>query len=472
MSSYGVGMIQFGGLASGLDTKSIVSALVALEKRPITLIENRKSRANLQKNAFTDLESKLGDLKKSLDALRKAKEFLEFTATPSEEGYFTASASNGAVRGNWEVSVEQLALAQRNKSAKYADKDTTTFGSGNLKITIGETVHEIGVGEGNNTLQGIAEAINSYRDAEGKGLGISATVLDTGTSPARYQLVLSAREGGTENAFSLSVDDGDAALEALVAEIETGDGGVTSGRFQAARNSLIRINGIQIERASNTIDDAIEGVTLTLLKPHTAPATEATGLAVATNASEIGSKIQKFVDAYNGVIDFIQNQTKVGESGAAEGVLVGDFTLRSIRSELRTIAGGPGGLAGPFSLFAFVGIEADRAGRLSFTLSEFEEALAEDEQAVEELFTNTETGLANRLYDSVDGFTDSVDGWIKNRKDGLDRTMKDLTRQIDAQTARLDRFETNLVKKFASYESLISSYQSQGSALGSIFSNS
>jgi len=203
-------------------------------------------------------------------------------------------------------------------------------------------------------------------------------------------------------------------------------------------------------------------VTLTLLKPHTAPATEATGLAVATNASEIGYKIQKFVDAYNGVIDFIQNQTKVGESGAAEGVLVGDFTLRSIRSELRTIAGGPGGLAGPFSLFAFVGIEADRAGRLSFTLSEFEEALAEDEQAVEELFTNTETGLANRLYDSVDGFTDSVDGW----------TMKDLTRQIDAQTARLDRFETNLVKKFASYESLISSYQSQGSALGSIFSNS
>ncbi len=459
----GLGIFQFGGLASGLDTKKIISALVALERRPIQMLENRKSLIKTQKSAYSELESKLDDLMDSLDDIKRSTQFLEFTATPDEEGYFTATASSSASKGTWEISVDQLAQAQRNKSKLYADKDSTTFGTGTLTITIDGEDHDIQITNSNNTLEGIATAINNA------GLDVTATVIDIGTGTNRYQLVISSKEPGTDNAFTLSTDDGDQTFQDFVTEVNTGDGGVTSGKFQTAQDAKVTINGIQVTRGSNTITDAIEGVTLTLLKTHDPTSSNpSTNLTVETDATKIEEKIQDFIDDYNEIIDFFNEKTKVGEKGKAEGPLVGDFTLSSIRSSLRSIVGGAAETGGTYTMLALVGIESDKDGKLSFNKSEFEDALDDDEQDVKDLFTKEDVGIAYRLYDTLDTITDSTDGLIKTRKEGFERLIRDIENQIEREEERVAKFEENLVKRFAGFESLISMYQAQGSALGSI----
>ena len=462
-SNSAMGMFQFGGLASGLDTKKIISQLVALERLPIRALENKKAFLNSQKKAFNSLEDKLEDLEKSLEAIRKASNFLEFNATPDDEGYFTASASHSAQQGTWQISVDQLATVQRNKSALYADKDSTAHGTGTLTVTIDGTKHDVLIDQNNNTLQGIAGAIN---DAD---IGVTATVIDTGSGTNRYQLVVSSKEAGTDNAFTLSTDDGDQALVDLVNEINTGDGGTTSGKFQTAQDAKITLNGIQITRGSNTITDAIPGVTLNLLKVHDPSGSDPdTNLTVSTDASAIEDKIQDFVDDYNSVMDFINGQGKVGEKGKAEGVLLGDFTLTTIQNRLRSLVGGVAATGGTYTMLALVGIDSDREGKLTFTRSEFEEALQADEQDVKDLFTMSGVGIADKLYSAVDDLTDTVDGLIKNRLDGLDDIIKQLDDRIRRQEDRVSKYEENLVRRFAGYENLISMYQAQGYSLGSL----
>jgi len=456
-------MFQFGGLASGLDTKKIISQLVALERLPIKALERKKAFAKSQKDAFNSLQDKLNDLKKSLDAIRKSTNFLEFKATPDDEGFFTATASHSAQQGTWQISVNQLATVQRNKSALYADKDSTAHGTGTLTITIDGKKHDIVIDQNNNTLQGIAGAIN---DADA---GVTATVIDTGSGTNRYQLVISSKEAGTDNAFTLSTDDGDQDLVNLVNEINTGDGGVTSGKFQSAQDAKVTINGIQITRGTNTITDAIPGVTLNLLKTHDPNGSNPdTNLTVSTDASAIEDKIQDFVDDYNAVVDFINGQGKVGEKGKAEGVLLGDFTLTTIQNQLRSLAGGLAATGGTYTMLALVGIDSDKEGKLTFTRSKFEEALQNDEQDVKDLFTKSGVGIADRMYTTVDDLTDTVDGLIKTRLDGLDDIIKQLDDRIRREEDRVAKYEENLVRRFAGYENLISMYQAQGYSLGSI----
>jgi len=448
----GTGMFQFGGLASGLDTKTIISSLVALERQPIKVLEQSKALRKTQKGAFSDLESKLEELLSSLDDIRKTSNFLEFNATPGEEGYFTASADSSAVKGTWDITVKQLASVQRNLSSGYASasNDLLTTSSGVLKIN----EHSIALANGSN-LYDIASAINTANSEY--DIGVTAAVIDTGSD---FKLQLSAEEGGTENSFTISMDGGvPAELQALVNDLNANQ--------TDAQDALLAINDVDIIRSTNTITDAIAGVTLNLTKVHAdTPTWESTSLTIGTEASQIADKIQAFIDDYNAVIDFMENQTRVNEEGEAEGSLVGDFTLGTIRRQLRSITGGTvdsGNNA--YSMLAFVGVEADQEGRLSLNRSELEEALADDEQAVKNLFTKKEEGISARLYDLVDEFTDSVDGLIVNRKEGLDRLMKDLDRRIEQAEDRADRYEARLVKQFAAYESLISQYQSQGAAL-------
>ena len=457
----GMGMFQFGGLASGLDTKKIISQLVALERLPIKALENKKAFLKSQKKAFNDLQDKLADLEESLASIRKSSNFLEFTATPDDEGFFTATASHSAQQGTWQISVDQLATVQRNKSALYADKDSTAHGTGTLTITIDGTKHDILIDQNNNTLQGIAGAIN---DAD---IGVTATVIDTGIGTNRYLLVISSKEAGTDNAFTLSTDDGDQDLVDLVNEINTGDGGVTSGKFQTAQDAKVTINGIQITRGSNTITDAIPGVTLNLLKTHDPSGSNPdTNLTVSTDSSAIEKKIQDFVDDYNAVMEFINGQGKVGEKGKAEGVLLGDFTLTSIQNRLRSIAGGLAETGGTYTMLALVGITSDKEGKLSFDRSKFEEALQADEQDVKDLFTKSGVGVADRLYTAVDDITDSVDGIIKTRLDGIDDIIKQLDDRIRREEDRVAKYEETLVQRFAGYENLIAMYQAQGYSLG------
>lgn len=450
MSSAG---ISFGGLASGLDTKAIISALTAIERRPITALETKKTTLGKQKSLFGDLGTLLDKLTAAAKALKTTTDFLQMKVTSNNEDALKATASNSATPGTHDITVVSLAHAQVSASAGQASATTGFGGPASLQIDVGGNTHIIAVNS--PTLQSIAAAIND------QDVGVTATVVDTG-NPAnngaeRYQLVLRANTAGSEGAFSVTYDDGDPAFQSLI----TGLGGPPT---VPPSNASIEINGITIQRSGNSISDVIPGVTLDLVAAGTAQIT------VATDAEQTSKKVQSLVDAYNAVVDFIAGQNVVDTEGKTSSPLFGDSLLRSVRSNLRGIVGslvaGTGNDA--YQLLSQVGIKSDTAGKLTFDAAKFGEALAADETAVTAIFTNPTGGLMGRMIDQIDVYTDSVDGLFKSRAESFDRQVKETQRRIDDGERRLTLYTQQLETKYANLESLLGKLQSQGNSLGSL----
>ncbi len=452
--------ISFGGLASGLDTKAIISALVALEERPIRQLESKRTSLNKQKSLFGDLKGLLDKLSTAAKALQKTTDFLAMKASSDKEDILTASASNSATPGTTKLRVERLASAQVNSTTGSASP-TASLGNGPMEfdIDIGGSPQTIVVND--PTLQSIAAAIN---DA---ALGVRADVVDTGNTANgganRYQLVVRATETGSAGAFSISSDplSNTPAFNALIADL--GANVRTAG--QDAK--LILDGGIEVYRASNTIADVITGVTLDL---KAADLTKEVVVTVTTDAEATSKKVEAFVEAYNKVVDFFAEQSKVDSEGKASGPLFGDVTLRSIRTSLRGIAGsqvsGTGNEA--YQLLSQLGVTSDTQGKLTFNRSKFEEALAADENAVAAVFTDATNGIAIRLENQIKLYTDSVEGLIKTRTEGFDRQVKNTTDRITQAERRLENYQKQLEQKYANLESLLSRLQGQGSGLSSL----
>ncbi len=464
MSSAG---INFGGLASGLDTKAIITALMAVERRPIQALQTKQSSLNSQKKLFGDFSTLLGDLQKAAKTLSRTTDFLKMAATSSDENILTVKAGAGATPGSNEIKVHKLARAQLNVSGRYADKDATIFGSGTLLLDIGGSIHGIDIGaQGSSSLSGVATAINDQ--AEQQGFDVNAQVVDTGDTSNnganRYQLVLRSTKVGSDGGFTLTLDQGTSALDSLVNDLNTENN--SSFGVQHAANAEFDLNGVRLQRASNSLTDVIDGLTIDL---HSFDPSKTVTVTVTTDAAETSKSVQGFVDAYNKVVDFIAGQNALGTDGKASAPLFGDGTLRSIRTTLRQVVGAQINTGNDaIALFSQIGITSDRDGKLTFNQSKFEEQLGADESAIGALFADATQGIAKRLDTQIDVFTSSTDGLIKARRDGYDRLIKDTQSRIDQGEQRLIRTQASLETRYANLESLLGRLQSQGSALSSI----
>lgn len=457
MSSAG---ITFSGLASGLDTKSIISALVAIEQRPITQLETKKSTLSKSKSLMGNLGDLLEALQTKAKSLKTTTDFLKMKVASDNEDVLTATASSSATPGTHKVHVNHLATAQLNAHSGSAS-NTTNLGAGEFTLNVGG--QSLPIALSNTTLDGIASAISSA--AEAQDLGVRAEVIDTGGSgSSRYQLVVRATDTGTAGAFTITDIDGDSGFSSVMTSL-------AGNRLTTAQDASLTVDGIPVTRSSNSVTGAIAGVTLDLKSASpTTPANQDVTITIATDAEETAKKVQEFVDAYNKVVDFVQTQNALGEDGKAKNPLFGDSTLRTIRSSLRSVVGGTVTTSGntAYQMFAQIGITSDRDGKLTFTQSKLEEALSTDEQAVAAVFTDPTNGIAKKLATQIDLYTDSVDGLLKARSDGYDRMVKQTQDRIDQAETRLEQYQKQLETKYANLESLLSKLQSQGSSVNNI----
>ena len=448
MSSAG---ISFGGLGSGIDSQAIISALMAIERRPISALEQKKTQLGRQKTLFSDFGKLLDKLQDAAKKLKTTTDFLSMRAASSNEEVVTVSAGNGAIPGTHTLEVVSLAKAQIDVSSGSASQDDPIY-DGTILINIGGNDHPVSVSNG--SLQDLANAIND------QDLDVRAEVVDTGsTGSDRYKLVLRSQVLGTEGSFSLLLDSGNVALDSLVTDLTT--------NARAATNASLVIDGVGVTRTTNTIGDLIPGVTLDL---HSVSDIDvSTTISVSTDVEETAKSVQELVDAYNAVIDFAKAQNAVGENGTAQNPLFGDVTLRTIRTSLRDIVGGAVPASDPaFAMLAQIGVTSDRDGRLTLNRTKFEEAVTTDEQAVASLFSNATHGIGTRLFNRLDTFTHSVDGLLKARSDGFDRLIKDAQSRIDQGESRLERTEKALQQRYANLETVIARLQGQGAGLSSL----
>lgn len=458
MSSAG---ISFGGLASGLDTQAIISALLDVERVPIQALERTRDSYRRQKSQFGDLSGMLDKLAEAAGKLSGNNELLQYKAGLDTEDYLTASASSTAQAGTYRIEVNQVAQNEVRGSNGFADRDQTAVAnSDTLLFDIGGTLEAVALPQ-NATLDDIADAVNS------QNIGITAQVVDTGNGATPFELVFTSDTIGEDGRFTVSVDGGNGTAS-LVNDIITPMNGTA---IVTGENANLTVNGITYQRTSNTIGDIIQGVTLDLKSDALASGGGAnqTQLTISTDTEATSESVKEFVEAYNEIVDFVTGTNELDEEGNATNALFGDVTLRSIRSNMRSIVGSVVGTGNEaFQMLAQIGISSDTAGKLTFNQTEFDEALVEDPDALQALFADETSGIAVRMEQALELYTDSVDGLIKTRQDGFDRLIRQTDDRIEKAEDRLEAYETRLVNRFASLEQLLTSLQSQGSALSGI----
>jgi len=438
-------VVSFGGLASGLDTASIVQKLLAIRHQPIDRMQSRIAGLNTRKAAIEGIESRVKDLLAAAQALDTPDEFNSLAATSSDESLLTASTGTSATGGSYDVVIQSLAAAQKERSQGF-DTVSDSVGTGTFSITVGGTTTDITMVDGSSSLADLKDAINNS-DA-----GVHATILYDGSETGGYHLLLTADDTGTEAAFSVDA---------------TGLSNGTAPAFTtitAAANAQLTIDGLTINSQSNSIANAIDGVTLELAG---ADANTTVKLDVTADPEQVRDKVQTFVDSYNALMDYAADQTGKGDT------LQSDGTTRSVISQIRT--GITSSLSdGPLTMLFQVGIEVTRDGKIEFKTDTFDQQLAADPGAVRDLFVEqgAHQGIVSRLAGTLDTLTDSVDGSFKCGKDAIDDQVEYLNDTIDRYQRSLDGYEKYLNAKFTAMEDLISTLQSQSGFMTSMMTSS
>lgn len=448
--------ISVGGIISGLDTEEIISALLEVEKIPVTTMEKKVEAYEVELSTYGELSSLLKTLSTAASALDKSTDFNQFSATSSDTDVFTAKAYPNATAGSYSISVDNLAQAQKLKSAAFVTD--APVGAGTLTLQLGDgDVTEITLDE-DDTLTDLAAKIN-----EGQS-DVRATVITNGDES---YLTLVSQKTGEDNQIEILISaDADGVLNdasgiSRLAYSVTGTQNMTE--TQAAENAILTVDGVSgIERSSNTIDDLIKGVQLKLTEENAIG--ETTTLTIASDTTGMATKITEFADAYNAVSEFLNTSQSYDSETKEGGALLGDSTANLIRSRLNRIVSSS--VSGDsLKDLHDIGITTNEDGTLEVDASALGKALEENYAGVKNLFTLSAEGIGAKMKDFLDSTLDGAKGILTMRTGGIEDSIADLEEKIEAYEDRISRTEERLQKQFTALETTISKWQSMGDYL-------
>jgi len=448
--------IQFGGLATGMDTNAIVEQLMNIERMPIARLEADKTWLNNRLSAFTELDSKLNNFLSSIKDLGNSDTLQKRSIKLSNEDFLSASVSSEALAGtSYQIEVQSLAQVQKSVSlGGFASKESHSFDTGTISITVGPTSHSIEITNDNNTLEGIMQAIN---DAD---IGVKAGIINDGDASTPYRLVLTGENVATD--FSLDDSGLNSGTGTDTLGVFEAPGGTTNPPVQDATRAHVVIDGIDIYADSNTLTEAIPGVTLDLVQ---AKAGETTSLNVSLDKTAIKTTIEEFAKGYNEVISFITGQSVIeGEGG---GILSGDSGINSIKRHLQNMLTTPFANSGVFSTLSQLGFETQKDGTLSVNDEVLSSAVNENLDSVVSLLSgeNGEDGLAKQFQDYLESMTSSTTGMLQGRRTSINSNIDRIDNRIETMEMRLEQREKTLRAQFTAMEKLVSGMNAQSSFL-------
>lgn len=449
-------MAFVGGLASGLDGDLIIESMVARQKVVIARIAERQKATTARVSAFGELSSQLSALR---DMARRLKDDgARATNVTSENLSFSAEATGKGTPGQFSVSVESLATAAKVRSGAFAAPNAQVR-AGTLSISVqGAEAIQVEITEG-ATLADVADALNR------SGAPISATILSDGTSsylsitnretghpvgsPGDSALVITQTVSGTEGTALFAVPEASVSTEVRA----------------TAKNAVFTVDGLRIERSSNVVTDVLPGVKLTLKAPSaldTDGARTSEDLVLSEDTAETKKRLEKFVDAYNGIIRQMTRYKGTPGAGTGEsrveGLLSGESTMRSLQMEMQDLLGRlVPGKNGARNL-AEAGVILEKDGTLRIDSDAFDKAIAADPGALDRIFGDKDDGVAAALDEMVKQYTNSVDGHFTTRQAGLKDVAKRLGDDIERMEAHLEKTRDTLIRQFVGLEEMISKF--------------
>lgn len=460
-----MGIVSSVGIGSGVDIQSLVTQLASAESQPaLNAINRKKVEATAELSGLGTLKSALSDFRSAVSKLKDGNLFKSFQTQSSNETALTASASAQAVPGSYSVEVVSLAKAQKAIASAEFTADSRLVGAGTLNFsTPGGDSFSIQTYD-TTTLEGLRDAIN--RESDNSFVSASIVNVDhvsTGASDPLNgttvsKLVLTSKNSGVENGFSVSGTDGDSV----------GISAFYSSNLQPiteAKDAVIRVDGQTATRATNDIADVLPGVSLNLL-----PGSEGTTVDVQINLDQeaIKATLGEFVNAYNKLASTTKNLGKYGGStdgsGAGNGALIGDSTLRLIANQIRqSTTKTVSSTTSDFNSLAMIGISVDKDGTMSLDSSKFASALNADLQSISDVFSSSD-GVATRLNERLNSFLQSG-GPLDGRQTSLKNQLSNLdNKQLDVEERR-SKYEAMLLKQFTAMDITVGSLNSTGSFL-------
>ena len=441
------------GVGSNIDTQAIVKSLVDSAKGP------KQSQINTQSQKATTTLTSIGKIQAALDAFRGAMtsmatdtSFGGLVGKSSNEAVATMTADSKAANGSVSLVVTQLATASKLSTASFKDGATSVVNKGTsattLTISQSGKAYALSVPPG-ATLQQVRESINTQFGTS----GLSANLL---TDASGSRLVLTSTTMGEGSDLTLSGDSG----------IDTGYTVV-----DPPGNAKYTIDGIANESKSNTIDQAVSGISIKLLSVSpkgadgTTPTT--TSISVSTSAPALKSAVRGFVDTYNALMNAINAETSVsiGADGTVSGAaLSGDSTMRSLTTAIRGEFNAMSSSGTLKSLAQFGVTTSEKDGTLSIVDAKWNKAVASNAADVGTLFTGS-TGLLARMTAATDGFAKATTGVMAQRSTTLKDTLTDLSKQQTALNDRMDILTKSLSDKYNAMDSLVAQLRQQSTSV-------
>ena len=432
---------------SQIDVQSLVSQLIAAERAtPDAAIARDSSRVTTQISALGSLMGSMSTFRAALASLKTVDVFSTRTAASSVPESFTATASAKAVPGSYDIEVVKLAKAQQLSSNPFAGGSTTVVGAGTLTLSLGDKSFSVTIDSTNSTLAGVRDAINAATDNP----GVRATLVQ-GTTGSR--LVLSSANTGAASNITVAQSGGDGGLAAL-AYSAGAPGNYTE--ISPAQDAIVNFASAQTTSATNTVEGAIDGVTLTLLQESDpdAPAT----LTVGYDKAAVKTRITNFVNAYNALETQMARLRAYDPATKTAGPMIGDSLMGSIESQMRRTISDPVAGASPATqTLAAIGITTQADGTLAVDDTKLQKALDTNFESVGKLF-GSDQGVGARLFAQMDAGL-KTGGGIDNRSKNLIDQQKLIAKRRDDVDSRMLVLQQAYVRQFTALDTLLSNLQ-------------
>lgn len=457
------------GVGSNLKLGDLLDNLTQSEQGRLTPLTSQQTSYKAKLTAWSVVQSSVQKVQSAAEALSKAQN-IATTKVTSTNTAFTATIDASADASNYSVEVTQLAQAQSLVSGKFGSKTDAlstlksdadnprtlvfTQGSGDK-----QKIMSVTLGDDQTSLTAIRDAVNKQQG------GVTASIIQADDNT--FHLSFTARDTGENNAMRVEVT-GDSDLNTQLGYDAKNPIAGKMSETVAAKDAELKINDIEIRRSSNTITGAPEGVTLNLTQTNEGKPEQ---LKVAKDTAPMKSAIKTFVDAYNSLQTTINSQTKytAADKGSttqnsSNGDLLGDGTLRSIQTQLRSMLSAPVG--GDIANLASLGITQDVTGKLTIDDTKLDKNLNEKPASVSAFFTGDgkETGFGVVTNKLLTGFLGD-DGAIKSATNGIDKTLKNIDDRIKTTNISINSTIERYKKQFTQLDGLVNQLTNTGNYL-------
>lgn len=463
------------GIGSGLDVNSIVTQLVALERKPIDDLKTAASTIQTKLSSFGLLSSYTSNLRDIADKLTQASFWTGTAANSSDAGSVSVSSTASAAAATYLVNVTSLARAQSLASATPFVSSTSTVGTGTLHIELGswddglttftpdasKVAVDVSIDAGSSTLDGIKTKINAAN------AGVTASIVSDANGA---KLVLTSTSTGAKSAVRITAvdDDGNntnaSGLSALAFNPPVSTGQMS--QTQSAKNAAATVNGLAVSSATNKLDGVVSGLTLTLSKETTSPIE----VRVSQDTASIKKAITDFAKAFSDMNGYITTQTKYDAATKKAAALQGDRSTLAVQSNLRTLFTDNSSASLVYSRLSDVGLEIQADGTMKVNDTKLSAALAANPTEVSKLFMSTasadpnEQGFAVRakaLANQLIGSDGAITSRTKSLRDSVARNQKDQ----EKLEARIALTQARLTKQYGSLDTTLNKINATNSSL-------